>query len=755
MRLVKFGLPRRELRRSVCALYLLTTSASVAAAGDWFCWRGPWQDGAAREPAPVQSWSAAGENVVWKSPVGGRTTPIVNGDAIFLITPVGQGPTLGERVICLDRGTGATRWEQRFAVYHTDIVENRVGWTSLAADPETGQVYAHSTGGELICYSREGTLVWKHSLLESFGRASGYGGRLYTPVIDEDRVIIGYNGSSWGEHAKPAQRFAAFEKKSGQAIWISAPCDQPLDTTYATPAVATIGGRRLVICPSADGWVYGLLSQTGLKVWSYHFAARPLNTSPVVQGNRIYVSHSEENLDTTVMGRVACFDGSGAGDITGTAEIWRNDGIEAGYASPALANGRLYVADNSANLYCLNAEDGKEQWRHKYGRQCKGSPVVTADGIVYIGEVNGSFHILKDNGAACAELDVEEFKRSDDLIDEVQGSPAVVDGRVYLQTRYNTYCIGGKSDTRAPEYAAEKLYGLGPGMAEALLVVPCEVTLAPGESTTFQIREYSESGASSMQAIVAEDQEWSVKGVKGAFTHDGGLAFKAAPEPVFSAGTLTLKYHGKEAAVRVRVCPKPPFKVDFEPLAADSIPPAWLGVAGKTKVVERDGGKVLQKLAEKPSPPFMRIRTYMTPPIAGGYTIQADMLGMPKKPNWKPDMGLVNARYELFLMGTEPSLRLTTWPAIPRLQKDVPFDWKTDTWYTVKLQVQREGDKGIVRGKVWPRGESEPKEWTVELIDPFPIPEGSPALYGYSNGTTAKSKGTEIFYDNIEVRPNE
>lgn len=743
--------------RNGYAAMLLIATVDAARAGDWSSWRGPWQDGAAREEAPAESWSAGGDNVIWKSPVGGRTTPIVSGDAVFLITPVGEGETLGERVICLDRASGATRWEQRFAVYHTDIVENRVGWTSVALDTESGNVYAHGTGGELFCFSRDGKTLWKQALHECFGRVSGYGGRLYTPVIDGDRVIIGYNGSSWGEHAKPAQRFAAFEKKTGQAIWISTPCEQPMDTTYATPAVATIGGRRLLVCPAADGWVYGLLSQTGQKVWSFHFSARPLNSSPVVQGNRIYVSHSEENLDTTVMGRVACFDGSGTGDITASAEIWRQDGIEAGYASPAMANGRLYVADNSANLYCLSAEDGKEHWRYKYGRQCKGSPVVTADGFIYIGEVNGSFHILKDRGAECIPADVEEFKRNDDRIDEVQGSPAVADGRLYLQTRYNTYCIGRSSPTSSAALApeVESAAGLGPGMPDALLVVPCEVTLAPGESTTFQIREFSESSATAMLAVISEDQEWTVKGVKGAFMHDGGLAFRAAPEPVFSAGTLTLRYHGKEAVVRVRVCPKPPFKVDFEQAGVDSVPPGWLGVAGKTKIVERDGGKVLQKLAEKPSPPFMRIRTYMTPPIAGGYTIQADMLGTPKKPNWKPDMGLVNSRYELILMGTEPALRLTTWPAIPRLQKDVPFKWNTDTWYTVKLQVKQEGSQGLVRGKVWPRGEAEPEDWTVELVDPFPIPEGSPALYGYSNGTTAKSKGTEIFYDNIEVKPNE
>ena len=32
---------------------------------------------------------------------------------------------------------GATLWEKRFNVFHTDIVASRLGWTALTADPET------------------------------------------------------------------------------------------------------------------------------------------------------------------------------------------------------------------------------------------------------------------------------------------------------------------------------------------------------------------------------------------------------------------------------------------------------------------------------------------------------------------------------------------------------------------------------------------------------------------------------------------
>ena len=44
------------------------------------------------------------------------------------------------------------------------------------------------------------------------------------------------------------------------------------------------------------------------------------------------------------MGRVICIDGRGHGDVTKTDELWRCDGIDAGFASPLLAR-RAAVRD--------------------------------------------------------------------------------------------------------------------------------------------------------------------------------------------------------------------------------------------------------------------------------------------------------------------------------------------------------------------------------------------------------------------------
>ncbi len=66
-----------------------------------------------------------------------------------------------------------------------------------------------------------------------------------------------------------------------------------------------------------------------------------------------------------------------------------------------------------------------------------------------------------------------------------------------------------------------------------------------------------------------------------------------------------------------------------------------------------------------------------------------------------------------------------------------------------------QGGKAIARGKVWPRDQEEPKEWTITVEDPTPNTEGAPCLYGFSTGVQGPTKpGTEIWYTNVKITPN-
>ena len=272
------------------------------AIGDWPDMRGPQRDGISRETGLINSWALNGENFLWRVPYGGRSTPIVMGNRIYVQNPSGRGTNLQERVMALDADTGKVIWEHRFNIYQSDVPPHRIGWASPAADPETGNIYALSGGAEVIALNRDGKRLWERSFGEEFAAFTTHGGRTMSPILDGDLVIVSAAVSNWGSAAARGHRFIALDKRTGEVVYIANPGGRPYDTAYAAPTIATINGLRLLIAGLGDGGIHAIKPQTGEKVWSYVAAKRAINTGVVVRGNDVIVSHGDENIEGNDLG---------------------------------------------------------------------------------------------------------------------------------------------------------------------------------------------------------------------------------------------------------------------------------------------------------------------------------------------------------------------------------------------------------------------------------------------------------------------
>lgn len=737
-------LPRRmTLALPLCVLLL----APLAQAGDWPYWRGPEQNGVSRETGLPDTWTRDGENMLWKAPYGGRSTPVVMDGRVYILNRAGSGPTETERVMCLDGETGKVLWEHRFNVFLSDIHSHRVGWSSPVGDPTTGKVYVHGVQNTFLCLDRDGKVLWDRQLHEEYGTIMGYGGRTHTPVVDGDLVIISFLNSSWGAQSRGAHRYLALDKRTGDVVWWSEPGGRPLDTTYSTPVVAVVNGTRLLMGGNADGGVYAMKIGTGEKVWGFGLSKRGINSSVVFWDDKVFATHSEENLDTTTMGRVVAIDATGEGDVTKTHEVWRLDGITAGYSSPALHDGKLYVINNAANLHCIDAREGKLLWDHSLGTVMKGSP-VWADGKIYVGEVNAHFLIVKPGEDGCRTLSEVTFPSPDNTVTEVNGSPAVSDGRIYFTTRDTTYCVGH------PEWKGQ--HGIPPPVAAAppatpqdaparLMIAPADVVVAPGDRLSFEGHLYNARG----QLLRACRPEWSLQGLQGSVSNTGVLE---VPEGAgYDDGLLVAEHESLSAKARIRIVPPPPVSFDFSDLEEGSPPAGWIGAGVKFVGATVDSEKVLSK--DPSNAKFMHGETFFGLPEWKDYTIQADIRATETRRNL-PNAGLVNTRYSLLIEGNRQKLRIVSWVPMPRVDKTQSFRFDPDIWYRMKFRVDVEDGRGIARGKVWPRKDPEPDAWTIELEDPQPNTEGSPGLQAYSAGTTASFRGAGLFFDNVQVVPN-
>jgi outer membrane protein assembly factor BamB len=754
----------------LAVLCVLGTFVVAAGAADWVHWRGPEQNGVSREKDLPESWSTdpkdPNNNLIWQADFGCRSTPLVMNGRVYIIGVVGEGIHQQERVVCFDAGSGKVLWEHRFNIFFTDIVTNRVGWTNLAGDPETGHVYAHGVQGLFFCFDRDGKVVWSRSLTEEYGRITGYGGRVTSPIVDGDLVIVGMVNSSWGDHGRGGNRFLAMDKRTGTPVWWSEPGGPIRGTYYSNPVVAVINGQRLLITGGADGAIHAMKVRTGEKVWSFSLSLQAINSSPVVDGTRVYITHGEESEGTNEQGRVVCLDAAEVRD--GQPRLaWQEFGIKAGYASPIIHEGRLYVPADTARLFCFDAQSGKQLWSRPfaYGRLARGSP-VWADGKIYVAEVNAKFHILKPGDKRCEELHEQFFPDPTGKgFVETNGTPAVANGKVYFATLNTLYCIGKKGHKAAadplPTPPAEPKTDPNAPIAH-LQVVPADVVLRPGDSVTFHVRAFDANGRF-LKEVTAR---WSLPPP----TPPPGA--KTTPPPLrgeIADGKLTVAREvpaqqgyvqadspdGKlSARARVRVVANLPYRPDFSKLPPGAVPAGWVNAAGKFVIDKApDGSIALKKLANDARPPLARANAYLNLPTLSDYTVEADVMGLLAGKNL-PDIGVVANRYTLMLDGNKQQLRILSWEALPRVDHSIEWQWKPKTWYRMKITVEPKGDRALIRGKVWPAGTAEPKEWSIQFEDPTPNREGAPALYGYATGILDNQVGAEIFYNNISVTPN-
>lgn len=702
-------------------------------AGDWAEWRGPARDGISAEKNLPVKWSPAGENLAWKAPYGGRSTPIVMGDRVFLQTPVGKGATLQERVVALNADTGKLIWEHRFNVYLSDVPPHRVGWASPVGDPATGNVYAFGSGGTLLGLGRDGKVLWERSLGEDFGLLTTHGGRTVSPIIDGDLVIVSGVTFMWGQHGRGAHRFIAFDKKTGETIWVSAPGGRPYDTTYAPPIIANVNGTRLLIQGASDGVVHAIKPQTGEPVWKYEVSKRGLNTGVVVHGSTAILTHSEENLGTSEMGMMVAVDAGAKGDIKPEQIKWRTFGWQGGFSSPVIDGERLYQLDNSANIAAFDVNTGKRLWLDNLGTIQKASPVL-ADGKLYVGTENGKFFILEPSATGVKVLDQDQLGT-----EQIIASVAVSNGRVYVVSDTNLYCIGKRSNVGST--APAPVEGLpNPNRAAThVQVVPTELLLKPGDSVNFRVRLFDERGT-----FIREERgaTWSVDQLKGTVTNG---QFVAQADAIAQAGLVKATVGDLSGTASVRVFPPLPWTETFEAIKINEPPPSWVNTTLKFRVREEAGNKVLVKTIEGTSL-LTRARAYMGPSDFANYTVEADVLATQKR-RQQGDAGVIAQRYVLTLFGNIQTLHLEPWQPETERTASIPYAWKPDIWYRLKLQVENlPNGTTRARGKAWPASETEPTAWMIERIDPIPNRQGAPGIFGNALA--------EVYFDNLKVYSN-
>jgi hypothetical protein len=572
------------------------------------------------------------------------------------------------------------------------------------------------------------------------------------------------------------------DKATGRVRWMNGTKELPEDTTYSTPSLAALDGQAALVFGSSDGAVWNFQPRTGRAVWNFKLSRRGINASPLVAGDTVFISQSEENLDNTSMGSATAFKAGGTGDITATAAVWQKKGVMDGRAMPVVLGERVYFVDDGAKLHAFDKRTGAPIGRPQklLGTIVRGSPLV-ADGKLHVCSTSG-WHVLEPTADGVKFVNRMRL----DEEDEVTASPIAANGLLYLTTGARLYCLGpqdssGPHATQPTRAEAVSAATTGPAGEPAWLqVVPAEAQIAAGEALPLKVRLFDAGGR------FVKESPATFTATTGTVANDGTYT---APPGAHSAAIVTAKVGSLEGRARIRSMPPLPWQFDFGdiPLAADpktgvvkgEPPLPWIGMRYRHVVREVDGSKCLVKVTTIPK--GTRSQGWIGPIGLHDYSIRAEFraqetgVAKPGSPASDaprsadadtdadafakafgnpaalekarmPDMGLVAQRYTLDLMGAAQQLQLRSWPpqVATHFSKTIPFAWEAGRWYVMKLEARTNGAAAELRGKVWPRGEPEPEAWTIQATHATGNLQGSPGFFG-------NSKDSEIYIDNVTV----
>ncbi len=343
----------RGLTIGACLLVILTGYDSAFAQNssephglDWTQWRGPQRDGKIKAAPWPDTLSKDRLVESWRSPLGpSYSGPLVVGDSVFITETVDQQD---EFVRCLDRKTGAQKWEVNWtgSMKVPFFAAANGSWIRSTPACSDGKLFVGGIRDILVCIdTKSGDILWQKDFPAINGTPIPMFGCVCSPLVDGDFVYMQAGGA-----------MHKLNKDSGELVWQTA-----LDgagensSVFSSPAIANIAGQRQLLIQGRDKMI-GVNLESGEEVWSQVTPAfRGMSIiTPTVFDNSLLV-HNYQN--PTLM--IAVTKSRGQGFTL--SERWKNKAR--GYmTTPVVVDGHAYTFLQNQRFACIELKTGEVKW---------------------------------------------------------------------------------------------------------------------------------------------------------------------------------------------------------------------------------------------------------------------------------------------------------------------------------------------------------------------------------------------------------
>lgn len=432
-------------------------SSANAQPASWPCFRGPGRDGVALGATPPTTWSDT-DNVAWRVelPGPGASSPVVAHGRVYVACYSGYGKQeenngdrskLVHHLACYDQTTGEHLWT-------TDVPGplekdaramqiNEHGFASPTPVIEGDRVFAYFGHAGVLAFDREsGDILWRTDLggpdpnlpvatnqvVRNGQTLSLEWGAAASPVTFENLVIV--NAS------EECRSVRAFDQATGDLVWKHDSAN--LEGTAVPPAIFGEGDDAVLI-QTLGGAIWGLDPRTGEEIWNIATdSAGGMSSMAIAQDDVAFVFGGDKSLALHF-----------ARDFAGGTPIEDDEGEELdprvawtsmsiAIPSPVLHSGKILAVNSEGMGLTIDAKTGELEHRGRLDGRTGGiyaSPVL-ADGKLYV--------VSREKGTFVYSADGEyELLAHNELEDDAQcnASPAVVGKQLFLRSDRYLYCF--------------------------------------------------------------------------------------------------------------------------------------------------------------------------------------------------------------------------------------------------------------------------------------------------------------------------
>lgn len=416
-------------------------------ADNWPQWRGPNFNGSSGEKNLPVSWSKT-ENIAWSLAMPGASagTPIVWNDCVFVSSTDNQTKSL--QAFCVDRKTGAFRWQQKAGEgFNKDRNSN---YASPSPVTDGKHVYFFYGNGDLVAFDLTGKKIWSRNIQKDYGdfafqwtfSASPllFGNKLYLQVLQRNVPVNGH-----GRTDGPIESFLlAMDPETGKTLWKQNRASKAMAESleaYSTPMPYQFNRRKELIIAGGDD-LTGHDPETGKELWRWG----TWNTSRIGHWRLVPSPSAGDGIILACAPKgdpVYAVKAGGSGLLDDSAVAWKsteNRQITSDVPTPLFYEGDFFIlSDVKKCLARVEPRTGKIKWIiDTPGRKKFESSPTAADGKIYF--MNFAGEVVVANAADGKILSAIAMGEEGD--DMTRSSIAISHRQLFIRANQKLFCVG-------------------------------------------------------------------------------------------------------------------------------------------------------------------------------------------------------------------------------------------------------------------------------------------------------------------------